>query len=92
MKSVLKDSKKYIEELQLDCQFNDRATLIRQMDQVVTINGKEPKKIKEILRKATKQKVSTAVMEQPWVGQYVTQHWKDPDHIRYSRKAGTSQI
>ena len=72
LKSVFKDSKRYIEELQLVCQFNDGATLIRQADQVVRVYGKEPKNIKEILRKATKQKRRTAVMEQPWVGKYVT--------------------
>ena len=80
MKSVFKDSNRYIEDLQLDCQFDDGATLIiGQADQVVTVNGKEPKNIKEILRKATKQKRKTAVMEQAWVGKYVTQHWKDPE-------------
>ena len=79
LKSVFKYSKGYIEELQLDCQFNDGATLIRQADQVVMVNGKKPKNIKKKpLRKATKQKRRTAVMEQSWVGKYITQHWKDP--------------
>lgn len=77
LKSVFEDSKRYIEELQLDWQFNDGATLIGKANQVVTV--KEPENIKEILRKTTKQERRTAVMEQPWVGKYVTQHWKDPE-------------
>lgn len=63
LKSIFKDSKSYIEELQFDCQFNDGDTLIELAYQVVTINGKELHNIKEILRKATKQKRRTAVME-----------------------------
>ena len=75
LKSVFKDSKRYIEELQLDCQFNNGAALTGQADQVVTINGKElPKNIKEIVGKATNQKRRTAVTEQRRVGKYVTQH------------------
>ena len=46
LKSVFKDSKRYVEELHLDCQFNDGATLIGKANQVVTVNGKEPKNIK----------------------------------------------
>ena len=60
---------------------NDGATLIRKANQVVIVtgNGKEPKIIKEILQKTTKHKRRTAVMEQPWVGKDVTQHFKDPE-------------
>ena len=49
LKSVFKDSKRYIEEIQLDCQFNDGAALIGQANQVVTVHGKGPKNIKAIL-------------------------------------------
>ena len=77
LKSVFKDARRYAEELQLDCQFNEEATVISYADQVAVISTKfkEPRNIKEILRKTTKEKRRTEVMEQSWVGKYVTQHW-----------------
>ena len=49
LKSVFKDSERYIEELQLDCQFNDGATLTGQADQVVMV--KNPKTSKKSYEK-----------------------------------------
>ena len=48
-------------------------------DQVVVVSTKEPKSIKEILTKTTQQKRRTEVMELPWLGKYVSQHWKDAE-------------
>ena len=39
----------------------------------------DPKRIKEILRKITQQKRRTEVMQQPWLGKYASQHWKDAE-------------
>ena len=76
MKSVFKDAKRYSDELQLSFQFNKEATVITHDDQVAVVSTKEPKSIKEILRKTTQQKRRTEVMELPWLGEYVSQHWK----------------
>ena len=58
-----KDSKRYAEELQLDCQFNEEATVISHADQVAVISTKESRSSKEILRKTTKGKRRTEVVE-----------------------------
>ena len=62
LKSVFKDARRYAEELQLDCQFNEEATVISHADQVTVISTKEPRNIKEILRKTTKEKRRTEVI------------------------------
>ena len=46
LKSVFKDARRYAEELQLDCQFNEEATVISHADQVAVISTKEPRNIK----------------------------------------------
>ena len=62
LKSVFKDARRYAEELQLDFQFNEEATVISHADQVTVISTKEPRNIKEILRKTTKEKRRTEVI------------------------------
>ena len=74
LKSVFKDAKRYADELQLSCHFNEEATVITHDDQVTVVGTKEPRSIKEILRKTTQQKRKTEVMQQPWLGKYVSQH------------------
>ena len=63
MKSVLTDTRRSAEELQLDFQFNEEATVISNADQVAVISTKEPQNIEEILRKTAKEKRRTEVME-----------------------------
>ena len=46
---------------------------------MAVVSTKEPNSIKEILRKNTQHKRRTQVMEQPWIGKYVSQHWKDAE-------------
>ena len=77
LKSVFKDAKRYADELQLSCHFNEEATVITHDDQVTVVSTKEPRSIKEILKKTTQQKRRTEVMQQPWLGKYVSQRWKD---------------
>ena len=82
LKSLFKDAKRNAEELQLNCQFNEEGRshrVIRHADQVAVISTKEPRNIREIVRKITKEKRRTEVMEQPWMGKYVNHHWKDPE-------------
>ena len=63
-----KDFKRYMEELSnLTANLKMEPDLSHMTNQVVTVNGKEPQNIKEILRKAPKQKKRTAVMKQPCV-------------------------
>ena len=40
LKLVFKDARRYAEELQLDCQFNEEATVISHADQVAVISTK----------------------------------------------------
>ena len=68
LKSVFKDSKRYIEELQLDCQFNDGATLIGQADQMVTVNGKEPKTSKKSHEKRPSRREKLQSWDSPELG------------------------
>ena len=84
LKSEFKDARRYAEELQLDCQFNEEATVISHADQITVISTKEPQNIREILRKTTKEKRRTEVMEQPWVVKYVNQHLKYPEIVPMS--------
>ena len=86
LKSVFKDTKRYADEVQLSRQFNEEATVITHDDQVAVVSTKEPKSIKEILRKTTQQKRRTEVMELPWLGKYVSQHWKDAETTPVSYK------
>ena len=79
LKSVFKDAKRYADELQLSYHFNEEATVIIHYDPLTVVNTKEPKSIIEILRKITQQKRRTEVMQQPWLGKYVSQHWKDAE-------------
>ena len=79
LKSVFKDAKRSADELQLSYHFNEEATVIIHDDQVTVVNTKEPKSIIEMLRKITEQKRRTEVMQQPWLGKYVSQHWKDAE-------------
>ena len=51
LKSVFKDAKRYAEELQLDCQFNKEATVIRHVNQIAVVNGKDPKTSKKFYEK-----------------------------------------
>lgn len=62
-KSVFTDATRSAEELQLDFQFNEEATVISHADQVAVISTKEPRNIEEILRKTTKEKRRTKVIE-----------------------------
>ena len=43
LKSVFKDARRYAEELQLDCQFNEEVAVITHADQVTVITTKEPR-------------------------------------------------
>ena len=63
LKSVLTDTRRSAEELQLDFQFNEEATVISNADQVAVISTKEPQNIEETLRKTAKEKRRTEVME-----------------------------
>ena len=44
LKSVFKDARRYAEELQLDCQFNEEATVISDADQVAVISPETSRK------------------------------------------------
>ena len=79
LKSVSKGAKRYADKPQLSCQFNEEATVITHDDQVTVVSTKEPRSIKEISRKTTLQKRRTEVMQHPWLGKYVSQHWKDAE-------------
>ena len=67
LRSVFKDGKRYAEELELNCYFEDGATVL------------EGRKIKQIIHKASMKKRKNEVMKQPWIGKFVTQHWQDPE-------------
>ena len=79
LKSASKGAKRYADELQLSCHFNEEATVITHDDQMTVVSTIDPKRIKEILRKITQQKRRTEVMQQPWLAKYVSQHWKDAE-------------
>ena len=80
LKSVFKNAERNADELQLSCQFNEEAigSLVA-VDQVAVVSTKRPKSIKDILRQTAQQKRRTEGMELPWLGKYVSQHWKEAE-------------
>ena len=84
LRSVFKDGKRYAEELELNCYFEDGATVLEGTDNATIVNEKEPKKIKQIIHKASMKKRKNEVMKQPWIGKFVTQHWQDPEVSAHS--------
>ena len=63
MKSVFTDATRSAEEPKLDFQFNKEATGTSHADHIAVIRTKEPRNIKEILRKTAKEKRKTEVIE-----------------------------
>ena len=52
LRSVFKDAKRYAEELELNCHFEDGTTVLEGTDNVIIVNVKEPRKRKQIIHKA----------------------------------------
>ena len=76
--SIFKDAKKYSDELNVECEFDDGATIVRNSDKEIRVSDKEPQKVKSIINKANTDRYMKDVQNQPWVGKFVTQHWNDP--------------
>ena len=84
LRSVFKDGKRYAEELELNCYFEDGATVLEGTDNVTIVNEKEPRKRKQIIHEASMKKRKYDVIKQPWIGKFVTQHWQDPEVSAHS--------
>ena len=78
LRSIFKDAKKYAEELNIECDFEDGETILRNGDKEMRVSGKEPYKVKSIIDKANSDRHMRDTQRQPWVGKFVTQHWNDP--------------
>ena len=49
-RSILKDAKKYSDELNIECEFDDGAAILRSSDKEIRVSDKEPQKVKNIIR------------------------------------------
>lgn len=72
MQSVFKDAERYSEEKELNYHFKDGATFLEGTENTTIVNVKEPRKIKQIIHKASMKKHKNEVMKQPWIGEFVT--------------------
>ena len=79
LRSIFKDAKKYSDELNTECEFEDGATILRSSDKETSVSNKEPQKVKNIINKANTNRYMKDVQNQLWVGKFVTQHWNDPE-------------
>ena len=78
LRSIFKDAKKYAEQLNIECDFDDGETILRNGDKEMRGSGKEPYKVKSIINKANTDRHMRDTQNQLWVGKFVTLHWNDP--------------
>ena len=78
LRSIFQDAKKYSDELNIECEFDDGATILKSSDKEIHASNKELQKVKSIINKANTDRQMKDVQNQLWVGKFVTQHWNDP--------------
>ena len=78
LRSIFKDAKKYSYELNIECEFDDGATILRSSDKEIRVWDKEPQKVKNIINKANTDRYMKDVQTGSGLGNFVTQHWNDP--------------
>ena len=78
LRSIFQDVKKYSDELNIECEFDDGATILRSSDKEIRVIDKELQKLKNIRNKVNTDRFMKDVQNQLWVGKFVTPHWNDP--------------
>lgn len=79
LRSIFKDAKRYGEEPYTECHFEDNATVFKIGNQEISVDNKEPRKVKEIIHKTNVNKRKDEVRKQPWLGKFVNHYWNDPE-------------
>jgi len=79
-KSLFKDATRYAAEYNLNCEFNDTETVIRNKEGKTTnITLPSPRLIKDLLRDATQDKYQHEMKQQTWLGALTTKQLEDQD-------------
>lgn len=81
LRSIIKDAITYAEQLGLNIEFNQqqRMTVINNGEKITEFTNCQPKNIKKELKAALERKYQDETINQPWLGNFVTQCWKDED-------------
>ena len=78
-KKVIKDAKNYAQKLNVDVRFDEqhKSTSVTMGQKETEFKISSPKYIQPTLKEATDTKDKQKVSAQLWLGNYVTQRWKD---------------
>ena len=67
-----------MDELNIECEFDDGAIVLGSSDKEICVSDKEPLKVKNIINKANTDRYMKDVQNQLWVRVFVTQHCNHP--------------
>ena len=85
-RSVIRDAKTYAQQLNVDVTFDEqhKSTSVTMGEKETEFKIISPKYIQQTLKEATDTKYKQKVSEQIWLGDYVTQRWKDNDISKHN--------
>ena len=83
---MIKDAKTYAQQLNVDVTFDKqhKSTSVTMVEKESVFKISSPKYIQPTLKEATDAKYKQKVSEQLWLGNYVTQCWKDNDISKHN--------
>ena len=86
LNSQRKDAKTYAQQLNVDVTFDEqhKSTSVTMGEKETVFKVSSPKYIQQTLKEATDTKYKQKVSEQQWLGNYVTQRWKDNDISKHN--------
>ena len=78
---MIKDAKTYAQQLNVDVTFDEqhKSISVTMAEKETVFKISSPKYIQQTLKEATDTKYKQKLCEQLWLGNYVTQRWKDND-------------
>lgn len=81
LRSLINDAKRFGNEFDVQLMFNyeEKSTHVTWRNEVLEIKNKQPRNINPTLVKATQDHYERTVRNQPWLGDFTTKHWDDPD-------------
>ena len=85
-RSVIKDAKTYAQQLNLETTFDKqlKCTTVKMGEKQIVLKSSSPKYIQQQLKEAADKMYQQKVSEQLWLGNYVTQRWKDNDISKHN--------